>query len=644
MKGEIFADLVQGKVPLFKGDWGDHPAFTEDDTNRINIDENWITVEQAQGDLDLSFGGGTGVAVSPYTSNRIGGVVVQPDGKILVTARIDRAFGVIRFNSDGTLDLTFGGGDGLVSLGTGFPYSIALQTDGKILIAGEDNQFATLIRLNNDGTLDTSFDGDGIIAYDDSVSMASFFDQVTIAPNGKIVLAGTLVDLSIIPGIPPQPPFGRIVRYNLDGSVDASFSERDSYGTVFRDLDLVIQPDGKIIASTDLGGSSRLNRGDLFRFNLDGSFDLSWSDGISDVIEVDELTGINRIDTDVIALQPDGKILVTGTIRDSGDISLPLIFRINSDATLDTSFGDDGVSLPEFAFNADLKGRDSLKGITIQANGKFLVTAILDDDSIGLVRFDSDGSIDLTFGNSGSITTPVTNDEDENLVLQPNGQILVAGTNNNGFVSVVRYIGFESDQYGASYPDLITGIGYNLEALTQHYYNAGVFEGRVTDNFGEFRYIASNPDLITALGANGPGATQHYITYGFGEGRFITAFDAARYLNSHEDLRRAFVFDLEAASLHYITSGLAEGRDPNRFESDRYIASYSDLIQGFGYNLEAGSNHYLRNGRFEDRQVLFNPQAYIDRYSDLQAAFSNNLTAATAHYITNGFAEGRTWM
>ena len=205
-------------------------------------------------------------------------------------------------------------------------------------------------------------------------------------------------------------------------------------------------------------------------------------------------------------------------------------------------------------------------------------------------------------------------------------------------------VDFDPAQYGASYPDLITAFGYNLEALTNHYLTSGQAEGRSKDLFDEFRYIASNSDLINVFGLNGGAATQHYITNGYAEGRSTTAFIPSRYLNSYDDLLGVFGLNTQAATTHFITNGALENRNPNLFPVDSYIGSYGDLIQNFSYNLEAGSNQYLFSGRGEGRQITFDPQAYLSRYGDLQQAFGNDLTAATRHYIESGFNEGRTWI
>jgi|GEM_PF-2236082 len=165
-------------------------------------------------------------------------------------------------------------------------------------------------------------------------------------------------------------------------------------------------------------------------------------------------------------------------------------------------------------------------------------------------------------------------------------------------------INFDPARYGASYSDLIVNIGYNLPALTAHYYNIGITEGRNPNLFDPYEYEASNPDLITAFGTNISAIEQHYISHGY-----------------------------------------YEHRPTNSFNAKRYIASYGDLIQAFGENLAAATKQYITSGYFEHRNPnLFDPVAYLNKNPDLKAVFGNNLDAATDHYIQHGYYEHRTWM
>jgi hypothetical protein len=118
---------------------------------------------------------------------------------------------------------------------------------------------------------------------------------------------------------------------------------------------------------------------------------------------------------------------------------------------------------------------------------------------------------------------------------------------------------FDPAQYGASYIDLITGIGYNLETLTQHYQNNAKIEGRQQDLFDEYRYIASYADLIPVFALNGAAATQHYITSGYFEGRQVT-FDPFSYMSLNPDVAAAFNSNPILATEHYIKYGYSEGR------------------------------------------------------------------------------------
>ena len=127
---------------------------------------------------------------------------VQADGKILAAGSAYNGtnydFAVTRYNTDGTLDTSFGGGDGVATFDIGldddYAYDMVLQSDGKILLSGSTNNgtntdFAVM-RLNSDGSLDTTFGGgDGVIteavgnANDTAYGMA-------LQADGSILLTG----------------------------------------------------------------------------------------------------------------------------------------------------------------------------------------------------------------------------------------------------------------------------------------------------------------------------------------------------------------------------------------------------------------------------------------------------------------------
>ncbi|MCP4387141.1 MAG: DUF642 domain-containing protein, partial [Gammaproteobacteria bacterium] len=193
-----------------------------------------LTRYNADGTLDTSFGGGDGVATTAVGSadDYAQKVALQSDGKILVSGSswngTDYEFAVVRYNADGTLDTSFDT-DGKVTVdltaGDDDAYGMAVQDDGKILVSGTDgNLDFTVVRINTDGSLDTSFDTDGIVTIDFPYGGSDFGDQVFVQSDGKILLSGR-ADASA-----GNADFA-LARLNSDGSLDTSFGGGDGMVT-----------------------------------------------------------------------------------------------------------------------------------------------------------------------------------------------------------------------------------------------------------------------------------------------------------------------------------------------------------------------------------------------------------------------------
>jgi uncharacterized delta-60 repeat protein len=179
------------------------------------------------GDLDPAFGGGDGKVTTDFGDvDRADGVAIQADGKIVVAGSAGGAggpdFAVARYNTDGSLDPTFDG-DGKVT--TDFAsnhdqgFAVALQADGKIVVAGEaflmDLDFA-LARYNTDGSLDATFGGgDGKVSTDLGLSENDAALAVAIQADGKIVAAGYVRRELFHPSYPED---FAVARFNADGS------------------------------------------------------------------------------------------------------------------------------------------------------------------------------------------------------------------------------------------------------------------------------------------------------------------------------------------------------------------------------------------------------------------------------------------
>ncbi|HYM00298.1 MAG TPA: hypothetical protein VEZ90_15195, partial [Blastocatellia bacterium] len=231
--------------------------------------------------LDASFGSGGKVVSDLGTDSFATASIIQHDGKIVVagctTATTQGLVNVsgslmARYNSDGTIDTTFGA-NGVTTITTsGFGVTgIALQSDGKILLVGGINLTLegaflgqlTLVRLNANGSLDTSFGTNGLVID----SNGGIGLSVAIQGDGKIVATGTLEG--------PGPQLLTVNRYNTDGSLDTTFG---TGGTVHTSpmlaSELVIQKDGKIV----LAGQSFATPA-VMRLNTDGSPDTGFGTG-----------------------------------------------------------------------------------------------------------------------------------------------------------------------------------------------------------------------------------------------------------------------------------------------------------------------------------------------------------------------------
>ncbi len=241
--------------------------------------------------------------------------------------------------ASGMLDATFGtGGKVTTDFGGGeeIARAVALQPDGKIVTAGfvrnlgpGSNENFALARYNSNGSLDISFDGDGKVTTD-FLGFPDRAEAIAIQPDGKIVVAGQAAN---------TPPGGTalfaLARYNSDGSLDTSFDGDGKLTTSFINgfesaLDLSIQPDGKLIV---VGRASNQSSGGaaLARYNGNGSLDTSFgTDG-----KIIASLGGGGGSAEAVALQSDGKIVIGGYARGVGRFDEDImVARLNSNVNL----------------------------------------------------------------------------------------------------------------------------------------------------------------------------------------------------------------------------------------------------------------------------------------------------------------------
>jgi uncharacterized delta-60 repeat protein len=438
----------------------------------------------APGDLDTSFGGGTGKAIAGIQGQQVGNAVaLEKNGRIVVAGSTTAAhssadMGVAVFtNPGGVLDPSYGPNASGTSIGDLGAFesaeSLALQPDGKIVVAGtrfidsatdSHGEDLAVVRFTYpQGTADPSFGGGsgvgiGDLGGDDSVG------GVALRPDGKIVVAGSstarhdAADFAVAmftdPGAMLDPAYG--------SGTGASIG--DLGGSDFGNA-VVLQPDGKIVVA---GNRSRATPGGgtqndlaVVRFNYpQGTADTSFGGGSG--------VGIGDLGASAhaaaVALQPNasnGKILVAGSRGATGDGDFMIARFRNPSGTLDPAFASGGRTTIDFGGN-----EDEANAMVVQPDGKIVVAGTTGNfkgkHKFALARLQPDGVLDTTFGTDGKVTLDLGGkfDDATGVALQADGKIVVAGTSDakgNSDFAVARFQGDPSAAGGGLGPAPGTG-------------------------------------------------------------------------------------------------------------------------------------------------------------------------------------------
>jgi uncharacterized delta-60 repeat protein len=362
---------------------------------RLGLDVDFAVLRLEQdGDLDPTFSGDGKMTVSFNLTGSFTdwatAVAIQPDGAIVVAGRVDGKndnldFGIVRLDTDGDLDPTFGGG-GMTTVGfelggakDDLPWAVAVQDDGKVLVAGAvdgslGNDDFGVLRLTSSGEPDVGFGLNGIrvVFFDLGGSNDEEVRGLAVQPTGEILLVG-----------PVTMGWGDVemgaVRLLSSSITDTTF------GT---------------------GGLARVG----FDFVGD-AVDLAFA----------------------LALQDDGKIVLAGAAEKDGGNRDFAVARLGTDGVLDDTFSADGKTTEDF----DLGGteEDVAYGVTLEPDGRIVVAGQVDgpsgDKDFGVARFESNGALDETFGSSGTTTVSFdlggAEDVLSDLAVPPTGGVFLVG-------------------------------------------------------------------------------------------------------------------------------------------------------------------------------------------------------------------------
>ena len=396
----------------------------------------------ADGDIDTTYGtnglsrtieSGLGAAVD---------IAVQADDKSVVLSAKNTDFAVLRFNTDGSRDTTFGtGGEVLINFATSSsqpsdaPQAIVIQPDGKILVAGSTspagNPDFAIARLNSDGTLDASFGNGGLVTTDFSGNTDLAYDIIVQSDNKIVVVGAAAV------GNHANYKFA-VARYNDNGSLDNSFANGGtriiSWGFGFNVATGVAQQaDGKLVVV----GVAKTPNYDfaIARLRVNGKIDHTFGSN-GRVSTTFSSPPVDDSQAKSVAIASDGKIVV------GGGPYVPwghyYVARYMSDGSLDSSFATGGQSDTAVASYSASPTTISI------ANGQIILggysqssdACALTRYDVTLVRYNDDGTLDTNFGNSGialynpypaTISYCVSGMTVRGMALQSDGKIVVAG-------------------------------------------------------------------------------------------------------------------------------------------------------------------------------------------------------------------------
>lgn len=227
------------------------------------------------------------------------------------------------------------------------------------------------------------------------------------------------------------------MRFNSNGSIDNTFG---SAGVVtgnntlagFLSGGIALQSDGKIV----LAGNSTSIGIKTVRLNTNGTLDTTFN-GTGAVT-----TNLADDRTESVAIQADGKIVVTGSKYDAtAHTSEYFVLRYNTNGTLDTTFNASGVVLASI----DKTKPNTAADVKIQTDGKIVVCGtsyVGSYKDIAIIRINTNGTLDNTFNGTGKVTSGFLKsgaDVVEKIAVQNDGKILAAGYTSSNNISLARY-------------------------------------------------------------------------------------------------------------------------------------------------------------------------------------------------------------
>jgi uncharacterized delta-60 repeat protein len=410
-----------------------------------------VSFARAQaGTLDTTFG--TGGTVTTSFADGVAGVGAfeQSNGDIVAVAQVNfvnnagTGIGLVRYTAAGELDTTFGTNGITVTTFAGIafdPFGFAVQKNGDFLIGGVAttksgrNEFG-LARYTSNGVLDTTFGTNGLV----TTKVGTRSDApsaLLLQPNGQIVMGGFEVARGNIPGMMS------LVRYNSDGNLDTTFGKGGislASVTFLGPETLALLSNGDYLG---VGQNANGNTGIVAEFSSKGAL-LSkvTSAKVVAVLSSSQSAVPNVMFQSPTVFQPNGHYVVATTTCTFHSECRGTKFAVNR--FLETGKTDTTFDATVESFDPT-QTTSVAQTVALQANGQIVVGGLINQDAPiagGLVRLDSNGELDTTFGtvDSFGVCCSVTSDQTfSGLLIQTDGKIVVIG-GLDGDLAVARYL------------------------------------------------------------------------------------------------------------------------------------------------------------------------------------------------------------
>jgi uncharacterized delta-60 repeat protein len=290
-------------------------------------------------------------------------------------------------------------------------YSVVAQPSGKIVLVGGGTTATfttfTLAELDSNGALDPSFGSGGIV-------YAPKSNTATVARDAVLYPTGSSGDEKILAAGEGWTSTFALVRYNADGSLDASFGNHGYVGTTFKQkgsaYGLVLVPNGTSLPKIVVAGNSADNTAiELARYNPDGSLDQTFGSKGTVYNPIPGMGGVSKVALDPVS----GDLIVNAS---------PLLVAFTSDGTLDSSFGQNGV-----VSNVLTNGYSNSGALAVYPAADMTGNAgkILVGGNGGVARYMVNGTLDMSWGGTGIVPVPrlgIITD----LAIQPDDKVVVA--------------------------------------------------------------------------------------------------------------------------------------------------------------------------------------------------------------------------